>query len=289
MNNSWWFGINNLTKRRKSSGHVLFSEIKPFIDRDIIEFRWPYGGSAYSLKYYKEIKVGDNVVLWMGDGELKEWGIISLARILDIVNTENGKQEYILTHFIPHTKNILTPYQSKHPEQQIDADLFVDIFGLEFKPLKDVYVKLGYSKKRTTPVTIEKITNKQFENVCQKICFIKTDIKEYEKELYNQVKGSLKIDHNELLKKISKGREIPETKQVVQTVYNRNSAVIAYVLQKANGICQECKNSAPFLRRSDNTPYLEVHHKKPLANGGEDTIENTVALCPNCHRKMHYA
>ncbi|WP_223111555.1 HNH endonuclease [Billgrantia pellis] len=24
-----------------------------------------------------------------------------------------------------------------------------------------------------------------------------------------------------------------------------------------------------------------------LAKGGEDTIENTVALCPNCHRKMH--
>jgi 5-methylcytosine-specific restriction enzyme A len=24
-----------------------------------------------------------------------------------------------------------------------------------------------------------------------------------------------------------------------------------------------------------------------LAKGGEDTIANTVALCPNCHRKMH--
>ena len=24
-----------------------------------------------------------------------------------------------------------------------------------------------------------------------------------------------------------------------------------------------------------------------LSEGGEDSIENTVALCPNCHRKMH--
>jgi 5-methylcytosine-specific restriction protein A len=24
-----------------------------------------------------------------------------------------------------------------------------------------------------------------------------------------------------------------------------------------------------------------------LSAGGADTIENTVALCPNCHRKMH--
>ena len=23
------------------------------------------------------------------------------------------------------------------------------------------------------------------------------------------------------------------------------------------------------------------------ATGGEDSISNTVALCPNCHRKMH--
>ena len=24
-----------------------------------------------------------------------------------------------------------------------------------------------------------------------------------------------------------------------------------------------------------------------LSKGGEDTVENAVALCPNCHRKMH--
>ncbi|MDU6483465.1 MAG: HNH endonuclease [Paeniclostridium sordellii] len=24
-----------------------------------------------------------------------------------------------------------------------------------------------------------------------------------------------------------------------------------------------------------------------LSKGGDDTIENTAALCPNCHRKMH--
>ena len=33
--------------------------------------------------------------------------------------------------------------------------------------------------------------------------------------------------------------------------------------------------------------YLETHHIKWLAAGGEDKLDNTVALCPNCHRKMH--
>lgn len=43
---------------------------------------------------------------------------------------------------------------------------------------------------------------------------------------------------------------------------------------------------APFID-AKGEPYLEVHHIIWLSHGGADTIENTVALCPNCHRKMH--
>ena len=37
----------------------------------------------------------------------------------------------------------------------------------------------------------------------------------------------------------------------------------------------------------DGKPYLEAHHIIWLAKGGADEIENVVALCPNCHKKMH--
>jgi 5-methylcytosine-specific restriction endonuclease McrA len=30
------------------------------------------------------------------------------------------------------------------------------------------------------------------------------------------------------------------------------------------------------------------HHVKQLAHGGEDTVENAIAVCPNCHRKAHH-
>lgn len=33
--------------------------------------------------------------------------------------------------------------------------------------------------------------------------------------------------------------------------------------------------------------YLETHHIVWVSQGGSDTMDNTVALCPNCHRKMH--
>ena len=32
---------------------------------------------------------------------------------------------------------------------------------------------------------------------------------------------------------------------------------------------------------------INHHHLKWLSKGGIDTIDNVVALCPNCHRKMH--
>ena len=41
------------------------------------------------------------------------------------------------------------------------------------------------------------------------------------------------------------------------------------------------------IAQAGGTPYLEVHHRVPLAENGEDTVKNAVAICPNCHRKAH--
>lgn len=69
--------------------------------------------------------------------------------------------------------------------------------------------------------------------------------------------------------------------------FMRDPNVIAWVLETANGVCEICDTQAPFLR-SNGEPYLEVHHVLPLAGGGPDTTDNTVAACPNCHRQLHY-
>ena len=58
-----------------------------------------------------------------------------------------------------------------------------------------------------------------------------------------------------------------------------------YARRRAAGHCQLCDEPAPF--ESNGVPFLEVHHVKWLAEGGPDTVDNVVALCPNCHRKMH--
>lgn len=87
---------------------------------------------------------------------------------------------------------------------------------------------------------------------------------------------------------IKNSNPIPAKKLAVVEVYERNPNVIAEALYRANGICESCNQPAPFKRAKDGTPYLEVHHKVPLAQGGEDSLENATAICPNCHRRAHF-
>lgn len=73
-----------------------------------------------------------------------------------------------------------------------------------------------------------------------------------------------------------------------QIRFVRDPEVIAWVLLRADGRCEACGEPAPFFR-TDGTPFLEVHHLRPLAEGGPDTVSNALAACPNCHRRLHHA
>ena len=89
------------------------------------------------------------------------------------------------------------------------------------------------------------------------------------------------------LKKAAQKKKSSATSSTVKTkVYHRDPIIAAYVKKRANGYCQLCGSQAPFIDQNGE-PYLECHHLKWLSQGGEDSIDNCVALCPNCHRKMH--
>ncbi|SDX26290.1 HNH endonuclease [Lysobacter enzymogenes] len=83
------------------------------------------------------------------------------------------------------------------------------------------------------------------------------------------------------------GNRNQAAKKVAVTQYDRDPEVKAWVLTQAKGICECCRLPAPF--DTINGPYLEVHHVQQLADGGSDTTSNAIAICPNCHRRLHYA
>ena len=88
-------------------------------------------------------------------------------------------------------------------------------------------------------------------------------------------------------KKRPKGNKSPKKSQGQSTQYQRDPEVVAWVLEEANGVCESCGLPAPF-EKDDGTSFLEVHHLRMLADCGSDTITNAVAICPNCHRELHY-
>ncbi len=117
----------------------------------------------------------------------------------------------------------------------------------------------------------------------------------YVKWLYDTLGRPLKTEwiseHKRNLKKLYKDLEEfdkkhPEAKTVEVLRRERSGKVAAYVKERANGVCQLCNKPAPFYNKTGE-PFLECHHVVWIAKGGIDEPSNAVALCPNCHKKMH--
>ena len=103
----------------------------------------------------------------------------------------------------------------------------------------------------------------------------------------NKAKIVRGIPDDKLKKAAEKAGNInPKQSKSTATAYERDELVAGETKRRANGVCDLCGCQAPF-NNKDNEPYLECHHVKRLADNGPDMIYNTVALCPNCHKKIH--
>jgi len=99
-------------------------------------------------------------------------------------------------------------------------------------------------------------------------------------------KNNRKLSLEDLKKRALTASRLPNRRETKTTTYDRNQDVTDYVKEVAKGICQLCDNRAPFIDR-DGDPFLHVHHIIWRKRDGPDSIDNAVALCPNCHAKMH--
>jgi 5-methylcytosine-specific restriction protein A len=107
-----------------------------------------------------------------------------------------------------------------------------------------------------------------------------------EREQARRERVARQLSDQALLERAKLAQGVSGTREATTTTYQRNPDVAMWAKRRASGICQLCLNPAPFIDKNGD-PYLESHHVIWLSKDGPDTIENTVALCPNCHRKMH--
>lgn len=141
------------------------------------------------------------------------------------------------------------------------------------------YIKYTTEQDNTMWFTLRRVDIYKIDNP--------VDESEYQRDLTEKVVKSLS-DSSGRKQRLKTAPKKPDIIKVITTNYKRNPDVVAEVLDRAKGICEICGNNAPFIKKKDGTPYLEVHHVIPLGDGGEDTVENAKALCPNCHREAHF-
>jgi len=118
---------------------------------------------------------------------------------------------------------------------------------------------------------------KTISNFVQSVALFKSEI---------AASGGPNLSDGELEKKAKAARKNPKSRTTVSITFSRSQHIVSYAKRRANGRCDLCEGDAPFCDDS-GLPYLECHHIVWLAHGGADSIDNTVAICPNCHRKMH--
>ena len=110
-----------------------------------------------------------------------------------------------------------------------------------------------------------------------------------------KINSTLKVGFEEQVSKLRREKippkpqgKISPSKQIKETTsYERDPRVVAWILNNSDGNCEGCGQSAPFFKPNGDF-YLEVHHLRRLADNGSDTVSNAVAVCPNCHRELHY-
>lgn len=218
------------------------------------------GNTRKNENCFRDIKIGDRVLAYE-TGELQ--AITALCEVVSI--EEEGNERLVGFQKVRDYSNYLHLSIMKKLKSLKECKVLNSHVGTLFE-----------LEKKYFNVMLNKIEEINSENAYYK---------ELEKQVQKSKKGSSKAREERLSKRES---VFPERFERTVQEFKRNPDVIAEVLSRANGICEQCDQRAPFLRASDGTPYLEVHHKVRLADGGADTVENAIAVCPNCHRELHF-
>jgi HNH endonuclease len=96
------------------------------------------------------------------------------------------------------------------------------------------------------------------------------------------------VDPAKILERARRRVGPPPKRNRLVNDFVRDPYIVAAAISRSANICEMPACVSQLFNREDGRPYLEVHHIVPLGEGGDDTFVNAAALCPSCHRELHY-
>jgi hypothetical protein len=247
---------------------------------------------AVRQKHYASMmKVGQIVFLWKAAGKRKEQsGIVAVSEIVieprEVDEDSSAKKFWRTDQPIGQLLRVRLKLRNRFlGENVIAATSVAESVSLSDLAIFALRTSTNYPLNRSHYEALTQLTSGGGSQIA---------VSEKElAELFAPESDPEKLDQK--VRRIKSLRDLPRpdgainplrTTRSVELI-ERNPVVKAWVLREANGVCQLCEQVGPF-KDSDGQPFLEVHHIKPLAESGEDSVRNAVALCPNCHLRCHY-
>jgi 5-methylcytosine-specific restriction enzyme A len=85
----------------------------------------------------------------------------------------------------------------------------------------------------------------------------------------------------------------PKSPHPAGSRFRRDPQISGGAISKAGYLCEVDPSHISFVARTTKKNFVEAHHLIPLQFQeqfavGLDVVENVIALCPMCHRKLHH-
>ena len=224
--------------------------------------------------YYKDGKIvfytSDNVtILSKVEREEKKFNI-EYKYLLCEIETDGWETFYIRVS-LGYNETLRNVWSKKNREIKKDISLSEKaewhneymIFKNSFAELKNVY-----------SITAHKSQGSTYDNVVVPVYdFANRDHKDVNQLIYTAISRT----KNKLIF-VDKKEEYNNS----SNRYRFSESQISGITSSQDWKCGECGKEIFDIRE------IEIHHKKPLKDGGTNTINNLISLCHKCHKAEHY-
>lgn len=102
-------------------------------------------------------------------------------------------------------------------------------------------------------------------------------------EDYNDM--SFALNHQDIIKRCD---EIIELKKLYyKSIDSKTKSEARKFVADNRSDLLELHNNKCYVCNLSFIPMLQIHHIKPLKDGGTNDLKNLTVLCPNCHKLIH--